>query len=748
MGASGLFTRYLVRIAISFLLLLLFLLYVGKILPVPMLDELERLSYDARVRVTMPNKPSDEVVIVDLDEKSMAAEGQWPWPRDKLATMVDELFEHYHVRALGFDIVFPEADRTGDLGLLQRLADGPLDGNQQFLDTFARIKPDLEHDRIFAASMQGRPVVLGYTFAESAADVGGASKGQLPAPVIPETANDTRLDFIKAQGYVANLPVLQTAAAHGGFFSNPTVDPDGSFRRVTMLEQYQKDIYENLDLSVLRAALGWPPIKFRFATESPAERTNLNLDWITVGKYRIPVDADMAALVPFRGGAFTFPYISATDVIHGTAPVEKLADKIVLVGTTAAGLHDLRATPTGELFPGVEVHANVIAGILDQRVKSHPPYVSGIHVAMLLLLAFLLTWVFTSNAVVTATLTTVGTLIVLIGGNLALWEYGDFVVPLASPVVFVLVLFGLHVTYGFFVESRGKRHLSRLFGQYIPPEIVEEMDRDQEEVSLEGESREMTVLFSDVRGFTSISEGLEPKALSALMNAYLTPMTRTIHTRRGTIDKYIGDAIMAFWGAPLHDREHARHALEAALEMLAVLKRDLRPEFKRKGWPELHIGVGLNTGIMNVGNMGSEFRMAYTVMGDAVNLGSRLEGLTKQYGVEIIVSDSTKAAVPDHAFLELDRVRVKGKDEPVAIYEPLGPREGVDKDLKSLLGRHKQALRLYRNREWDSAEREFFTLHQAQPDRLVYQIYLDRIAHFRAHPPGADWDGVFVHETK
>jgi adenylate cyclase len=286
-----------------------------------------------------------------------------------------------------------------------------------------------------------------------------------------------------------------------------------------------------------------------------------------------------------------------------------------------------------------------------------------------------------------------------------------------------------------------------MFSQYIPPELVEEMDTRKETASMESESRELTVMFADVRDFTSISEAMQPKDLSHLMNEYLTPMTRVIHTNQGTIDKYMGDAIMAFWGAPMHYPDHAKRAVETALKMIETLA-ELNKTFKAKGWPELRIGVGMTTGVMSVGDMGSEFRRAYTVMGDAVNLSSRLEGLTKEYRVQILVSEMTRDAVPDFVYLELDRVRVKGKEKPVGIYEPLGHKDALDKNIKSLLTRHKQALGAYRNQDWDTAEREFFALQQASPGRALYGMYLDRITYFRSHPPGTGWDGVFVFKTK
>ncbi len=286
-----------------------------------------------------------------------------------------------------------------------------------------------------------------------------------------------------------------------------------------------------------------------------------------------------------------------------------------------------------------------------------------------------------------------------------------------------------------------------LFGQYVPPELVHEMGLNPKKFTMDSESRDMTVMFADIRNFTGIAENLDPPELSRLMNEYLTPMMRVIQRHRGTIDKYMGDAIMAFWGAPLDDPDHARNALLAAIEMQGAL-RELMPKFKKRGWPEIRIGIGLNSGLMHVGNMGSRFRMAYTVMGDAVNLASRLEGLTKEYGITIAVGEETRERVPDLAYLELDRVRVKGKDTPVGIFQPIGPKKDLAGETANMLNRHHQALRFYRDRVWDSAEREFFLLHQNHPDQKLFSLYMDRIAYFQRNPPANDWDGVFTQLTK
>jgi len=365
---------------------------------------------------------------------------------------------------------------------------------------------------------------------------------------------------------------------------------------------------------------------------------------------------------------------------------------------------------------------------------------------ILIIIAILMFLSLTYLSPILATLSSLIIAFILIAGTFLACE-SLIILPMASPLVLILLMFTLHMTYGFFVESRGKRQLAHMFGQYIPPELVDEMSEESTKFSLEGESREMTVLFSDVRGFTTISEGLDPKQLTELMNALLTPMTRVIHKNRGTIDKYMGDAIMSFWGAPLHDSEHARHALYAAFDMMKELKV-MQQEFREKGLPHVNIGIGLNTGIMNVGNMGSEFRVAYTVLGDAVNLGSRLEGLTKVYGVDIIVGEATKTAVPEFIFRELDKVRVKGKNEPVTIFEPIGHKNDVDKSIISEISRYKQALRIYHQQDWDKAEVEFFNLSQSYPECKLYREYQNRINTNRNNPPGEDWDGVFTHTSK
>jgi len=374
-----------------------------------------------------------------------------------------------------------------------------------------------------------------------------------------------------------------------------------------------------------------------------------------------------------------------------------------------------------------------------------PGYTRGYEFILISIIGILLTFALPVLSALYSTLIIVASITLLITSNFYAWNNAQLVLPISSPVLLVILLFALQMTYGFFVESRNKRQLAHLFGQYVPPELVEEMTKKMEDINLDGEMREMSVLFSDVRGFTTISESLEPKELTEYINAFLTPITKVIHDDRGTINKYMGDAVMAFWGAPLEDEQHALHALNAAISIVERMKL-LRQEFSRKQWPEIHVGVGVNTGIMNVGNKGSEFRVDYTILGDAVNLGSRLEGLTKVYGVDIITSKFTRHAVPEYEYRELDRVRVKGK--PVTIYEPLGLLENIDKAERKLLKQFHIGIKQYRAQNWDAAEQEIFGLSQLDPERKIYKIYLDRIMHFRENPPATDWDGSFTHSSK
>ena len=744
MNILGYLTRHSVRIGLGFALVALMLVNALGGLKLDFVQRLESYAYDLRLQWTMSHSLDKRIVILDIDEKSLQQQGHWPWPRNRLARIVDLLFDHYKIDVLGFDVVFAERDESSGLKNLEALARHELRADHAFKRALDKLRPQLNYDEVFANSLKNRRVALGYYFRHDGQQA--EHVGLLPAPALDRGSFDlSSVGAVTASGYAANLPELQHGAMAAGFFnSSPLVDRDGVLRRTSLLQMYEGALYETLGLAMARLALRERAIELGYASE---EKDAVALEFIKLGRRSIPVDMDVAALIPYRGKQGSFPYVSASDVLQRTAPADILQGAIVLVGTTAPGLKDMRTSPMQESYAGVEVHANLLAGILDGNVKERPAYTLGLELVLLLAVGGLLALSLPALSPLWASALTMGLAAALAAFNLSVWQSANLVLPIASLLLLIAGLFVFNMAYGFFVESRGKRMLAGLFGQYVPPELVAEMAKNPEAFTLAGESREMTILFSDVRGFTSISEGLDPRQLTQLMNEFLTPMTHVIHRHRGTIDKYMGDAIMAFWGAPMPDPQHARHALMAALDMIASLDA-MNERFKTKGWPPLNIGVGLNTGEMAVGNMGSEFRLAYTVMGDAVNLGSRLEGLTKEYGVQIIVSEYTRAAVPDFVYRELDRVRVKGKDKPVGIYEPICPVAQADEATTKELASYSEALNMYREQDWALAEERFAQLRRLFPRRSLYDLYARRIVHFREHPPGEHWDGSYAFTTK
>jgi adenylate cyclase len=736
-----------IRIALSLAVMLVLLAHVANQLRIPFIDNLEAFIYDARLRATMPGTPDPRIVILDIDEKSLVetergGEGRWPWPRDRLALLLDKLFDHYGIAAVGFDVIYSERDRSSGLPVLEKLDAQELKDVPQFKTVYEKLKPQLDYDALFAQSMKDRSVVLGYTFL-----VGDESvKGIIPAPVFREAAFGGRPPTVVSyRGYTGNLPEFQKNAASAGHF-NPLPDPDGITRRVPMLAKYKDGYYESLSLAIVRLLVGSPPVMPDMAQQGVSSDYP-GLEGLHVAHHHVPMDDEGGALVPYRGKAGSFAYHSLVDVLNERVDVSQLKGKIALVGTTAPGLVDLRATPVEPVYPGVEIHANLIAGILDQSIKTKPGYAVGAEFILLLLFGLALALWLPRLTPQHATLVTLSVFLLAVGVNVWLFQVQHVVLPLASGLTLIFMLFTLNMAYGYFVEARGRRLITGLFGQYVPPEVVDEMAKDPEKASMEGESREMTVLFTDVRGFTTISEGLDPKALSQLMNDFLTPLTEVIYRHRGTIDKYMGDCIMAFWGAPLADPNHARNGVLAGLEMQRTLK-EKQEYFRSQNWPEIRIGVGLNSGRMSVGNMGSRVRLAYTVMGDAVNLASRLEGLTKEYGADIIVGEETKKANPEVVFREIDRVRVKGKDTAVVIFEPLGLETVVTQGMLDDMHLFHETLELYRKQEWDMAELRLLRLKTMSPGVRLYDLFLERIEVLRVNPPPPDWDGAYTFQTK
>lgn len=726
----------LTQAALSALFVLLMAAHVAGLIVIAPMQRAEAWLYDTGLRWTAPSGLDDRVAILDIDEASLKSVGRWPWNRDQMAQLVDQLFDRYGVAAVGFDVVFAEPDTSSGLDSLKQLAQHDLATSRDFQAALKQLTPRLDYDARFAHALAERPVSLGYYFIPAGS--GDAKTGVLPPPSLPMAFGDG----VPPTGYGANLAVFQDAAPGAGFF-NMLAGADGTARQMQLLTPYGAGTYLALSASTLRVAFGGDPVTAGVEKTTLLGRTYAT-PWLEVGGLRVPLGVDGSVHVPYRAGA-PFPYISAAEVLAGKAPLAQLENRIVLLGSTAPGLADLRVTPLSNRFPGVEIHAHLIAGMLDGSTRHTPPWVNDLRVLAVLLLGGLLAGVLLRFSPLVGLAAMLMLLAALVAAYAAAWSR-FWVVPMAAPMLTVAGLYALNTAYGFFATTRSKREMTKLFGQYVPPELAAEMSLDPAHYTMEGQSREMSVLFSDIRGFTDFSEKLPPAELAAVLNAYLSTMTRIVQQQRGTIDKYIGDAIMAFWNAPVDLSDHASRAVQTALDMQAALPQ-LNQEFAARNWPQVKIGIGVNTGRMSVGNMGSEFRQSYTVMGDAVNLGSRLEGITKQYGVGILVTQATVEADPVHAFMKVDEVRVKGKALPVAIFEPLGATADLPDSIKADATAFEAAFARYQAQDWDAAEAALHALNAHAP-RTLYDIYLERIAHFRAAPPPADWDGVFVYTTK
>jgi adenylate cyclase len=735
--------QHLVRILIGLAITLLFIGHAARRVPqVEFINRIDHLVYDARLKMSMPHGVDPRVVILDIDEKSLGEVGRWPWSRNVMAQLVTKLFDQYGVKVLGFDVVWAERDTSSGMTTLDQLAQGELKDTAAFQAAYERLRPRLDYDGQFAAAIKGRAVVLGYYFAT---ENNAARVNMIPQPVLPKGAFAGRdVQFSPPyKGYTGNLPALQNNAMNAGHF-NPYPDDDGVQRRVPVVIEYEGAYYEAMSLALVRTLVGVDSGKVPAVEPGFAGRS---LEWFKVGRYTIPVDEEATMLIPFRGGQFSFPFVSLADVLADRVKPELLKGKVAIIGTTAPGLKDLRSTPVEAGYAGVEIHANLVSGIVDQKLKGRPPYMIGAEVLLLLVVGVALSLVIPLLPPLWATAAGAAGIGLAFACNLAAWQSADLVLPIANTMLMVAVLYTFNMAYGYFVESRSRRRIAGRFREYVPPEVVAKMELDPNSYDMP-RTAELTILFSDVRGFTGISETLKPEELREYINEYLTEMSMIIRSRhRGTLDKYIGDAIMAFWGAPVDDPAHARNGLMAALEMQRACQ-GLNERFKARGWPALGIGVGVNTGLVRVGDMGSQVRRAYTAMGDAVNVASRLESLTRYYRVDILVGQATRNAVKELAYREVDRIKVKGKDEALTIYEPVGAEGALDKGIQEELKLWNQTLRAYRAQQWDEADVGLINLQRLSSGRGLYARYAERVAALRRAPPAAGWDGVTVFEQK
>lgn len=706
---------------------------------IPVLHALERQAYDLRIKLSLEEGLDPRIIIIDIDEQSLRKVGQWPWSRAKVAQLVDQLFTQYEVDTLGFDVVFAEPETSFETeAIKQALLDMNNSDEPQSLEHALN---NYQGDHQLAKALQGRSTVLGYIFEHSDKV---ASVGSLPNMLTADQAILSETRAPTAGRFSGNLSVLQQAARDGGFFSLGSVtDNDGIIRRVALLNKFQDKLYTALPLSMAQQFLGMPAQPL--LSHTLVENDYTTLEALDMGISQIPLDAQAAIFVPYRHPDNAYRYIPAWQVLEGTVDNgDDLSGTIGIIGASASGLVDLRNTPLQNAFPGVEVHANILSGILDGNFRSQPKWTSIIDLVIMALFGSVLSIFLPRISIAKATLLAGLSFSSLVTINLYFWFKLQWIVPIAGAAVLICLLYLIYTILGFFAESRSRTIMRRMFGLYIPPQIVDEMSETPDVYSLKSEKREMSVLFSDVRGFTTISEALTPEDLSTLLNTLLTPITEIIHRHKGAIDKYMGDAVMAFWGAPMATPTHASAAIGAALEMIEKLDV-INEDFSDRSWPEMRMGIGISTGEMSVGNMGSEFRMAYTVLGDSVNLGSRLEGLTKMYGVDLIVSENTMLSAPEYIYQELDLVRVKGKQRPEKIFCPLGL--GTENTSETELNQYKNALALFREQQWTLAEKEFNDLNSAN-NCVLYSLYLARITQMSAEPHIDNWDGVITLQHK
>jgi adenylate cyclase len=703
------------------------------------LEELRLRGFDLYQNLEPRISTERPVVIVDIDENSVAAFGQWPWPRTLIADMLTRLYA-WEAAAVAFDVVFAEPDRSSPNEAVKNFRN--LDeGTRELLAQLP------SNDAIFAQALGEGRVVLGQS--------GTHSPSQRAAANYPETGfasmgPDPSRYLVGFPHLLRNLPELEQAAAGRGLFSI-VPERDGIVRRVPMVMRADNRMVPALTLDLLRVVTGSGAILIR--------TNEAGVSSVAVPGLELPTDRNGRIWVHYNAHDKT-RYVSAKDVIGGTAAPEKFAGKLVLLGTSAIGLLDIKTTPVSAAMPGVEVHAQLLEAALTDSLLSSPAYafvlemtaavVAGVALSLLAPIASALT-LFAVAVVAAAAM--------MAASWIAFSRYQtlfDATFPLAA----MLTVYMSVVLIGYFREQLDRRRIRSAFAQYLSPTLVERLAKSPKQLVLGGEDRIMTVLFSDVRGFTTISESYKdnPHGLTTLMNRFLTPLTNAIIAHNGTIDKYMGDAVMAFWNAPLDDATQEIDACHAALDMLDrvdALNAERKQEAAAASVPfvPIKIGIGINTGRCTVGNMGSDLRFQYTVMGDTVNLASRLEGQTKSYGISVIIGSRTAAAVADEfALLEIDSIRVKGKTEPEVIYTVVGRREiGQAQEFRSVQEGWAAVLVCYRKRDWTGALKNIeFCRANCERFQLVglLDTYAERIHGLEQSPPGADWDGVYTAETK
>lgn len=679
------------------------------------------------------------VVIIDIDNASVQKEGRWPWPRDKMAELINHLKEA-GVVTIAMDIVMSEPEINYALGLkkkIEQLPNQPSIDKKQIISALNSIAPQTDNDETFKNSLLDHNIVLGYLFHHDEK----IKKGALPEPINYQSAE--HLDLNKTHlthflGYNGSLDLFLNASTQAGFVTNMP-DPDGTIRHSILLSVYNGHLYPSLALKTAMNYLLTESVKI---LNNNSRIYGLQLD----GTY-IPLNTKGQVLIPYWGKPGTMDYYSASDILEKKFDPKELQGAIAIIGSSMTLLADLHQSPVAQLFPGVEMVANLVQGIIGQLLVTE--YDWRTLQGGLLLLIFGLTYalIFPYLGAISKSVIFIITIVLILTSEFLLFVYYSLYVPTVLLITLITVQAVINYSYAYMIERQQKRKISQLFGQYVPQDYVKELIEYPEQYSMEGQTRLMTVQFADIRNFTTISETLDAIGVKHLLNTFFTPITEIIFSHRGTIDKYVGDMIVAFWGAPMEDKEHSLHAIESSLEIFRRLP-EINEKMKENKLPKVNIGLGLATGLMNVGDMGSEFRRAYTVLGDTVNLASRLQDLTKFYQVDILTNDTAKMENEGFLWKAIDKVIVKGRKSALTIYSPLGLTSESSPALITEIEVYHKALDLYYDQNWSESEKLFIELKNTYPAIYLYQLYLQRIHTFKKSPPPENWDGVYTHTHK
>ena len=701
-------------------------------------DEYQRL----KPRVYSNDIP---VRILDIDDESLSRVGQWPWPRDVMAEIVARLNE-LGASAVVFDMVFSQPDRLSPKSLMKMLPNRP-----EFEEARKGLLKIPDNDELFAQTVDGAYVVTGFAMtggetseAPPAIKAGFAENGDRAAPYLPAYA-----------GAMKVLSKIEDKVAGNGAL-NAIPESDGVYRRIPMFMTLNDKIYPSLVAESLRVAQDASTFIIQAVGASGEEGFGeTGLVSFKVGGVKVPTDENGQIWVRFTGD-IPERYVPAWKLLAGKAPVEKLEGHIVLIGTSAAAMKDLRATPLDPAAAGVSLHAEALETILTGNFLNRPDFAHGLEVVASFLLGLLLIWLLPKWGSVWCAVLTLVAIVGVVGGA---WYAFDIYNWLLDPIYFSVVILVIYLTQSLLIFLATEAERSRVrgaFGMYLSPALVEQLASDPEQLKLGGEMKDISIMFCDVRGFTSISELYDPEGLTQLINKFLTPMTQVIMDRMGTIDKYMGDCIMAFWNAPVDVPTHVAEACNSALimfEKLEELNLELEQEAanNNRAFLPLKIGIGLNTGSCCVGNMGSNQRFDYSILGDDVNLCSRLEGQSKGYGVDIVISETTKIAAPEFATIELDLIQVKGKTVPVRIFALLGDAQVLTSEwFKDMSAVHAELMSEYREQNWGNAKALIVKARAAAGDKFdgLYDLFSSRILEYESNPPGSEWDGVFIATDK